>query len=108
MKDQEENDALWDLLGKAGTTQASPFFARKVVRAATEETPRGLPWAALWRWLVPASAVAALVLGWSLQTPSHTTTDNVAAVDFNDYFDTAADLQSLVTEDVSSWIAQGN
>ena len=35
----EEHDDLWDLLGKAKATKASPFFSRNVLRAIRESQP---------------------------------------------------------------------
>lgn len=37
-----EEDALWDLLGKASEREADPFFSRNVVRAA-RQLPDALP-----------------------------------------------------------------
>lgn len=63
--DDFENDPLWDLLGKTGPVEVSPYFARNVVRAVRlgEENrfPRvhflsGL----LRRWRLAAAGAAAL------------------------------------------------
>ena len=35
----EEHDDLWELLGKAKAAEASPFFARNVLRAIRESQP---------------------------------------------------------------------
>jgi hypothetical protein len=40
----DDNDKLWELLGKARTPSVSPFFARNVLRAVRqEEDARSLP-----------------------------------------------------------------
>lgn len=44
----EEHDDLWELLGKAKTTKASPFFSRNVLRAIRESRPES---AGLFGWL---------------------------------------------------------
>lgn len=64
--------ALWDLLGRARKTQASPYFARKVIRAINDPVPSPLTlWPlTLWNWLrrpavvsfAMAAAVALLAL----------------------------------------------
>jgi len=56
----EENDELWNLLGKARQTKPSPFFAANVmraVRAASEPRSGFLSWLRA-KWYVPATAGA--------------------------------------------------
>jgi len=102
MDEYNENDALWDLLGKAPKKEASPYFARKVMRAIAQEQERPrFSLAHLLRWLVPTAACAglALAIGWT--TMQHQREQE----EFNAYFDTAADLQSLVVyEDSPAWM----
>lgn len=101
MDERNEQDALWDLLGKARKTEASPFFTRKVLRAVqeTRETPV-FSFSRLLRWLAPVSVCAALVVGWSAYSWKQDETAN-----FNACFDAAADMQSLVAQDDTSvWI----
>lgn len=100
MDKDEENDALWELLGRARRVEASPFFARKVVSAIRhqEQTPR-FSLSKLLRWLVPTAACAGILLGWLVyESPQD---DN----SFNAEFDRTADLQSLVASDDSlAWL----
>jgi hypothetical protein len=61
---REDDQQLWDLLGKSEAPEASPFFARNVLRAirATESLgPRWSHWLRA-RVLIPSSAVAAAVV----------------------------------------------
>ncbi len=101
MDDFKENDALWDLLGRARRVEASPYFARKVLSAIGEEQRPRFSLAALLRWAIPAAACAALIIiGWS--SYQHEQQD-----EFNACFDSAADLQSLIaSEDTSLWLEE--
>jgi hypothetical protein len=100
MDDFKESDALWELLGRARRAKASPYFARKVLSAIREEKQPRFSVAALLRWVIPAAACAALLIGWSAY--QHEQQDA-----FNAYFDSAADLQSLIaSEDVSLWLEE--
>jgi hypothetical protein len=100
MDDFKEKDALWDLLGRAPRVKASPYFARKVLSAIREDKQPRFSLAALLRWVIPAGACAALIIGWSVY--QHEQQDA-----FNAYFDSAADLQSLIaSEDVSLWLEE--
>ncbi len=59
---QDENDDLWHLLGKARTPAVSPFFSRNVlreIRAERQEQPGLVTWL-LRRWRL--GAVSACVL----------------------------------------------
>ena len=101
MDKDEENDALWELLGRARRVEASPYFARRVVGAIRNEQKRPrFSVSVLLRWLIPSAAVAGLVLGWlSYQNQEQ----DVFDADFN----RTADLQSLVTsEDSFLWIEE--
>ena len=56
----EEQDELWNLLGKARQPKASPFFAGKVMRAvreAAEPKPGLLAWLRS-KWVLPVAAGA--------------------------------------------------
>lgn len=100
-KNEQEDDALWDLLGQARQTEASPYFARKVLRSVKEDRRQQPSLAAILRWLIPTSALAALVIGFSV----HHIREDQSVAEFNDYFDTAADLPSLVAVDTTSlWV----
>src|SRR5688572_8176631 len=77
---REDDEKLWDLLGKSPEPKVSPFFARNVLREIreTEVKSRTGGWL---RWLVPAAGVAvaitaALFLG--VQTPEPNYSDSRA------------------------------
>jgi hypothetical protein len=92
--DDEKDDALWQLLGRARRAEASPYFARKVLRAVQEQDQRSWFPGSLLRWLIPTAACAALVIGWLSYRNQQ---DDL----FNADFDSAADLPSLVAYDES-------
>ncbi len=98
MDHKEEQDALWQLLGRAKPVEASPWFTQKVMRQVRAEAQPARGWTlqSLMRWLVPVSAVAAVAIAFSVHQQQQT------VADFNDQFDQAADLQSLVAFDNSS------
>jgi hypothetical protein len=107
---REEDEKLWDLLGHAtGPADASPFFARNVLRRIREgqgdSTPRR--WYA--RWLVPAAGVAVVIIaGLALptqfikQTHSAARTDSVALTEAAADNDLMADLDDLMGSDDSN------
>ncbi len=108
MKEPVENDDLWQILGKSSRVEASPYFARKVRRAIESETRRPAFASGILRWLMPLSACAAVVLAWNVHH-WRMEQDRLAAQQFNELFDEAAGLRSLVSsQDISSWIASGN
>lgn len=105
---REDDQELWDLLGKARQPeQLSPFFARNVVRQAREENERRGSWPAWLRpaWLVPGTAVAAAVIvtAFSLQPrtareiPAEDPPELIASLDPEDY-EVVADLDELLLE----------
>ena len=99
---REDDQELWDLLGKAGQPTLSPFFARNVVRQVRQEPD----WReSLRRWasprrLIPATAVALAFVAatLSIQVPN-TSEENlpetVAKLDPQD-FEVVADLDVLI------------
>ncbi len=101
---REDDQQLWDLLGRTAEPKLSPFFARNVLREIRPEASRfgrAQDWFSL-RRLVAASAVAAL-LGmaittyaprWSQKSPQREP-DVVAKIDPQD-FDVVADLDELL------------
>jgi hypothetical protein len=102
MDKDEENDALWELLGRARRVEASPYFARRVVGTIRnqQKASRFSP-SILLRWLIPTAALAGLVLGWLAYQNQEQ--QDVFDADFN----RTADLQSLVTSDDSFlWIEE--
>ena len=106
MERQDDNE-LWDILGRAPKPTLSPFFARNVLRKIRQEAT-GLGRARYWfslRRLVAASAVAVVVVGMAIAThrPISKTTsasdlDVVAKIDPQDY-DVVADLDELIAWD---------
>src|SRR5690348_14669129 len=60
----DEQDKLWELLGKAPKREASPFFANKVMRAIREPEVEHLSiWAWLrQKWIIPVAAGACAVV----------------------------------------------
>lgn len=105
---REDDQRLWDLLGQARTPQASPFFARNVLRTIRQRPAavrRLTEWFGLTR-LVPAAtlAVAMIVAIFVAYGPDRTEvalandSDPVAKIDPQDY-DVVADLDELVASD---------
>lgn len=107
---REDDQALWDLLGKAKEPALSPFFARNVVRQIRQEK-RWSEYVFGWfnpRKLIPASAVgvAMMVAALSVHLPVPDSSpdnppDTLASIDPQDY-DTVADLDDLLTSDDDS------
>jgi len=107
---REDDQQLWDLLGRTAEPKLAPFFARNVLREIRPEASRfgrAQDWFSL-RRLVAASAVAAL-LGmaiatyaprWSQKSPQREP-DVVAKIDPQD-FDVVADLDELLAWDEDS------
>lgn len=104
---REDDEQLWDLLGKAPETKVSPFFARNVLREIRQEQSRsGQSWFS-WRRLVPASAVALAIVAAVVfvRYPSPTQPSSEAQVDpviaqieVQD-FEVVADLDNLLASD---------
>ena len=109
---REDDQQLWDLLGRTAEPKLSPFFARNVLREIRPEASRRFGRAQDWfslRRLVAASAVAALLIGmaiathaprWSQKSPEREP-DVVAKIDPQD-FDVVADLDELLAWDEDS------
>ena len=109
---REDDQELWDLLGKAATPALSPFFARNVVRQVRQESQSRSDFFA-WlrpRILLPAAAfaLAATFAGITLQrSVNDPAQDNLpetlAAIDPQDY-EVVADLDDLIAmEDDNLW-----
>jgi hypothetical protein len=106
---REDDQPLWDLLGRAARSELSPFFARNVVRRIREERVTQVGWLRYWlspRRLVPAAALATVVIAATVavQHPGRRANpvDNVpevlAQIDPQDY-DVVADLDELIAAD---------
>ena len=105
---REEDEKLWDLLGHATETTASPFFARNVLRKIREAQGESAPRSWYARWLVPAAGMAVVIIaGLALPTQiirqnhSNPKTDSVALIDSGDG-DLMADLDDLMGADDSN------
>jgi hypothetical protein len=105
---REEDQELWDILGHVKQPQLSAFFARDVARRLREE-PSLFDQLRAWlrrRWLIPASALAAAVVGGmiAMEHPilrpaaSERLPEAVAQVDPQDY-EVVADLDILLASD---------
>src|SRR5205085_6521087 len=103
---REDDQELWDLLGRAEQPEISPFFARNVVRQARAQT-RGF--ASFWKWiglrsLVPAtSLVAAIIAAFvitrgPLDRQDSAENDPVARIDPQDY-EVVVDLDELLASE---------
>ena len=107
---REDDQQLWDLLGRVTAPRLSPFFARDVLRALRHRSER-FAWLRTWlypRKLVPAAGLAAAVIATLLalhrppvRTPTENAPDVVATIDPQDY-DVVADLDELLVTDESS------
>ncbi|MEP6602569.1 MAG: hypothetical protein ABJB69_01315 [Spartobacteria bacterium] len=117
---REEDEQLWDLLGRAKPAPASPFFARNVLREVRDE-PRWKSSLRSWmglRALVPATALAVALLAAMVltHTPESSTSDQdepvaaaavdsdpIAQIDPQDY-EVVADLDDLLAaEENNLW-----
>lgn len=110
---RSDDERLWDLLGRARQPQASPFFARDVLRKIREEQPAKTSWTTWlgWRRLVPVTGFAALVTAAVVlmhhpklgQDATPAEVDPVAQIDPQDY-DVVADLDVLLaSEENNLW-----
>jgi hypothetical protein len=106
---REDDEKLWDLLGRSAEPQVSPFFARNVLRKIREA--QGQPAPRRWwnlSWLVPAAGVsvaiiAALLLRVQLPNAAHSNSrgDMLALFEAQDS-DLISDLDDLMASDDSS------
>lgn len=102
---REDDQELWDLLGKASAPALSPFFARNVVRQVRQEPD----WREnMRRWfsprrLIPAAAVALALVATTLSfrvpnASDENVPDTVAQLDPQDYA-VVADLDDLIASE---------
>jgi len=108
----EDDQKLWDILGRVPAPEVSPFFARNVLRQI-REAPEASRFERVRRWislrrLIPATALAAaaivsiiVVHQPVLQKSSENEPDVVAKIDPQD-FEVVADLDELLASDEGS------
>jgi hypothetical protein len=107
----EDDQQLWDLLGRTAEPKLSPFFARNVlrnIRPGASRFGRAQDWFSL-RRLVAASGVAVVVIGIAIATHAPSWSQKyserepgvVAKIDPQD-FDVVADLDELLASDEDS------
>jgi len=110
---REDDQKLWDLLGRAAEpVRLSDFFGRNVVREICQK-PRRFEWPQTWfglRRLIPA-AVAAIILivatvaiehpFWRSTATAENTPDVITKIDPQD-FEVVADLDVLIASDETS------
>src|SRR5437868_7687970 len=102
--ERQDDNKLWDILGRVPEPKLSPFFARNVLRKIRQDATRferARNWFSL-RRLVAASAVAVVVVGMAIAThhpvsqrASANDSDVVAKIAPQDY-DVVADLDELI------------
>jgi hypothetical protein len=108
---REDDEHLWDLLGRAAAPKISPFFARNILRQIREEprwSIRARSWFSL-RRLIPASGFAVAVIAAIIfvhnasvpQKPAASEFDPIAKIDPQDY-EVVADLDELLASDENS------
>ena len=108
--ERQDDNKLWDILGRVPEPKLSPFFARNVLRKIRQDATRferARNWFSL-RRLVAASAVAVVVVGMAIAThhpvsqrASANDSDVVAKIAPQDY-DVVADLDELIAWDENS------
>jgi hypothetical protein len=106
---REDDDKLWDLLGRSPAPKISPFFARNVLREIRESEGKSRVGGWL-QWLVPAAGVAVAIIAalfLRVQTPAPSSTDPTAeTLTFFELQDSEliADLDVLIdSDDSNSW-----
>jgi len=108
--EREDDQELWDFLGRTTKPGLSPFFARNVlrkIRQGASRFERTRNWFSL-RKLAAASAAVVLVIGLAIathrpvsQTVGANEPDVIAKIDPQDY-DVVADLDELIAWDENS------
>ena len=106
---REEDEKLWDLLGRATEPTASPFFARNVLRKLREAQGESSPNRSWYlRWLIPAAGVAVVIIaGLALPTQiikqqREASRPEIVALAESQDNDLIADLDDLMGFDDSS------
>ena len=107
---REDDQQLWDLLGRTSEPKLSPFFARDVVRAVRQRS-QSFDLLRSWfssRRLVPVAGLAVAIIAAimtfhhpAIQKSADKTPDAISKIDAQDY-DVVADLEELLVTDESS------
>jgi len=107
---REDDQQLWDLLGRASAPELSPFFARDVVRTVRQRSRRFdslRSWLSL-RKLIPVTGLAVAIIAAimafnhpAIRKPADNPPDVIAQIDPQDY-DVVADLDELLVTDESN------
>lgn len=111
--DRDDDIRLWDLLGQNKAPEASPFFARNVLRQVRERPgwrTRLAGWFSV-RRLVPAAGLAVVLIAGMLMLHHPTVRQRIAAADADPItkidpqdYDVVADLDNLLaSEDNNLW-----
>ena len=106
---REDDEKLWDLLGRSAEPKVSPFFARNVLRELRESESKSRRGGWL-QWLVPAAGVAVAIIAalfLRVQTPeanySESRAETLTFVESQDS-ELIADLDVLIeSDDNNSW-----
>jgi hypothetical protein len=106
---REDDDKLWDLLGRSPEPKVSPFFARNVLREIRESESKSRVGGWL-KWLVPAAGVATAIIAalfLRVQTPDPSYPDSrpetLTLIESQDS-ELLADLDVLIEpDDSNSW-----
>ena len=104
--EREDDQHLWDILGKSASPRVSPFFARNVLRRIREDARPSFFASFGWRRLIPVSALAAMLalIGFFAFDRAHKPSANsseddlIAKIDVQDY-EVVADLDELLEAD---------
>ena len=106
---REDDERLWDLLGRSAEPKISPFFARNVLRDVRESESKSRVGGWL-QWLVPAAGVAVAIIAalfLRVQTPDPSSSGPPAeTLTFFEAQDSEliADLDVLIdSDDNNSW-----
>lgn len=105
---REDDEKLWDLLGKSAEPKISPFFARNVLREVRESDRQSRVGGWL-RWLVPAAGVAVAIIAalfLRVQPDSNYSESRAETLMFIESQDSEliADLDDLIEpDDNNSW-----
>ena len=102
---REDDQELWDFLGKSSAPTLSPFFARNVVRQVRQERrPSAFSWLRP-RVLVPSAAVALAVVA-GLLSVNRPATDSIGASDTTVASSTAVTNDAVAADEVPITVAQ--